>query len=66
MSNERRVFLVGKLIDGLISPEEEAELDELQRQPWEPKVEPPIDVKNEIRMGDLNGQLLELEDKKEI
>jgi hypothetical protein len=58
MSNERRVFLVGKLIDGLISPEEEAELDELQRQPWEPKVEPPIDVEN--------GQLLELEDKKEI
>lgn len=110
MSNERRVFLVDKLIDVGLDEGEQAELEELQKQPWEspwergltqedreylesikhitarlksddeardtlagcpdpdfyedepswePKVEPPIDVKNEIRMGSMMEQLFE-------
>jgi hypothetical protein len=66
MSDDRRIELVNKLIDHDLSSEEYAELVELQKiparlpdKPWEPNREPPIDVKNEIRMGELNGLMIE-------
>lgn len=66
MNDERRIFLVNKLIDQDLDAAEYAELVELQKiparlpdKPWEPSREPPIDVKNEVRMADLNGMTVE-------
>lgn len=55
MSRERRIELVDKLVDQGLTPEEQEELDRLQREPWEL----PIDVKNEIRMAALNERMIE-------
>jgi hypothetical protein len=58
MSDERRIELVNKLVDLGLDEAEHAELEALQKQPWEPAREPPIDVKNEIRMADLSGMMM--------
>lgn len=49
----RRVELVDRLMDHGLTCAEHVELESLQRIPWKPFVEPPIDVKNEVRMAAL-------------
>lgn len=55
MSRERRIELFNRLIDAGLSEAEEAELDRLQRS-TRARIEPPINIKNEIRMAELDGR----------